>query len=70
MNHDESDNERLADTFEQYRDDETTDHNPTAFGRTRTGKTERIVRHARHRADDADTVESTDLKGRGEENGG
>jgi Cdc6-like AAA superfamily ATPase len=72
MNHDDTDdNDRLADRFEQYRDDETTDHNAGVFGKVGTGKTERLVRHARHHRDDSESVEFIDPKGEeGEEHGG
>jgi hypothetical protein len=72
MNHDNSDTDRLADPFDQHRDDEPTGYNSTAFGRGGTGTTERIARHARHRADDADTAEFIDPKveKEAEENGG
>jgi hypothetical protein len=53
MNHnydDTDDNDRLADRFEQYRDDETTDHNPAAFGEQGPGKQSESERHSQRRS--------------------
>lgn len=41
--HDDSDNDYLADVFEQYRNDETTDHYSEVFGRAGTGKTTHLA---------------------------
>jgi hypothetical protein len=68
MNHDDNEDEddRLVDMFEQYRDDETTSQNPTAFGRAGTGKTQRLG-EIFCRLADTDSTEFIDPKGGGDD---
>jgi ATP-dependent phosphoenolpyruvate carboxykinase len=70
MNHDNSDNDRLADPFDQHHDDDPTGYASATFGRVGTGKTQQLSTELVRRIMDTDTVEFADPKGEGEENGG
>ena len=63
---DYSDNDRLADRFEQYRDDEPTGYTPATFGKVGTGKTQQLGTELARRVVNTDSSEVIDPKGGGE----
>ena len=67
---DDNDNGRLADRFEQCRDDELTGYTSATFRKVGTGKTQQLGTELARRVADTDSSEVIDPKGGGEKNGG